>query len=88
MKMVQMDSLNFSDNFSYINYLIWSYGWISMIFRSFSYFLEFPELFLNPENTYCVSMTLAWRQQVNWAVLGQTWPVGPTGQCNSAGLGH
>ena len=26
MKMVQMDSLNFSDNFSYINYLIWSYG--------------------------------------------------------------
>ena len=40
MKMVQMDSLNFFDNFSYINYLIWSYGWISMIFRSFSYFLK------------------------------------------------
>ena len=44
MKMVQMDSLNFSDNFSYINYLIWSYGWISMNFRSFGHFLEFPEL--------------------------------------------
>ena len=35
----------FSDNFSYINYLIWSYGWISMNFRCFRHFLEFPELF-------------------------------------------
>ena len=43
MKSFQMDRLNFSDNFSYINYFIWSYGWISMFFRSFKHFLEFPE---------------------------------------------
>ena len=42
MKPLQMDRLNFSDNFSYINYFIWSYGWISMIFRSFKHFLEYP----------------------------------------------
>ena len=40
MKMVQMDSLNFSDNFSYINYLIWGYGWISMIYWSLGHFLK------------------------------------------------
>ena len=44
MKMVQMDFLNFSDNFSYIIYFIWSYGWISMIFRSLYYFLEFSDI--------------------------------------------
>ena len=44
MKMVQMDRLDFSDHFSYINYFIWSYGWISMNFRSFRHFLEFSEL--------------------------------------------
>ena len=42
MKPLQMDRLNFSDHFSYINLCIWSYGWFSMIFRSFGYFLEFP----------------------------------------------
>ena len=42
MKPLQMDRLNFSDHFSYIICLIWSYGWFSMIFRSFGYFLEFP----------------------------------------------
>ena len=42
MKPLQMDRLNFSDHFSYINLCIWSYGWFSMIFRSFDYFLEFP----------------------------------------------
>ena len=42
MKPLQMDRLNFSDNFSYIIYLIWSYGWISMNFWSLNYFLEFP----------------------------------------------
>ena len=59
MKMVQMDSLNFSDNFSYIIYLIWSYGWISMNFRSLYNFLEFSEFILNPENDLTAS---AWRQ--------------------------
>ena len=43
MKPLQMDRLNFFDNFSYIIYLIWSYGWISMNFWSLNYFLEFPE---------------------------------------------
>ena len=43
MKPLQMDRLNFSDHFSYINLCIWSYGWFSMIFRSFNYFLEIPE---------------------------------------------
>ena len=43
MKPLQMDRLNFSDHFSYINLYIWSYGWFSMIFRSFNYFLEIPE---------------------------------------------
>ena len=64
MKPLQMDRLNFSDNFSYINYFIWSYGWISMIFRSLNCFLEFPRLFRNkviPENAllhqHYVSMT-------------------------------
>ena len=41
MKLVQMDRLHFFDNFSYINYFIWSYGRISMIFISLSQFLEF-----------------------------------------------
>ena len=36
----------------------------------------------------CVSVVQAWRQWVNWAWLGQTWPVGPTGQWHSAGQGH
>ena len=40
MKMVQMDILHFSDNFSYINYFNLSYGWISMNFRSFRHFLK------------------------------------------------
>ena len=44
MKIVQMDRLNFSDNFSYINYFNLSYGWISMIFWSLNHFLEFPDL--------------------------------------------
>ena len=39
---LQMDRLNFSGNFSYIIYLIWSYAWISMNFWSLNYFLEFP----------------------------------------------
>ena len=42
MKSLQIDRLNFSDNSSYINYFIWSYGWISMNFWSLNYFLEFP----------------------------------------------
>ena len=45
MKMVQMDRLDFSDHFSYINYFIWSYGWISMIFRSLGNFLDFLNYF-------------------------------------------
>ena len=44
MKMVQMDRFDFSDNFSYINYLIWSYGLFSMIFRSLGHFLEFSDI--------------------------------------------
>ena len=39
-----MDSLDFSDHFSYIIYFILSYRLFSMIFRSFEHFLEFPEL--------------------------------------------
>ena len=39
-----MDSLHFSDDFSYIIYFILSYGLISMNFRSFNYFVEFSEL--------------------------------------------
>ena len=40
MKMVQMDSLNFSDNFSYIIYLIWSYV-------NFLWFIEVLAIFWN-----------------------------------------
>ena len=42
MKMVQMDSLNFSDNFSYINYLIWvtvNFVWILEVYTTFWNFL-------------------------------------------------
>ena len=35
-----MDSLNFSNNFSYIIYFIWSYGLFAMNFRSFNHFLK------------------------------------------------
>ena len=42
MKTLPMVRLNFSDQNSYINLFIWSYRLISMIFRSFGYFLEFP----------------------------------------------
>ena len=35
--------------------------------------------------SYGVSTTSLWRQQVNWAAPGQTWPVGSTGQGQSAG---
>ena len=72
MKMVQMDRLDFSDQFSYINYFILSYGRIYMNFRSFNCFLEFPGLIKTPENIYRVSMTIALRQQVNWVDPGQT----------------
>ena len=44
MKPLHMDRLNFSDNFSYINYFNLSYGWISMNFWSLYHFLEFPDL--------------------------------------------
>ena len=79
-KMVQMDSLNFSDNFSYINYLIWSYGWISMIYWSFSYFLEFPDY--NKSRNEFTASALRHRDvsRSTDAAGGQTWPVGPTGQ--------
>ena len=39
--MEQMERLDFSYHFSYINYFIWSYGLFSMIFRSLGNFLEF-----------------------------------------------
>ena len=42
MKSFQMDRLNFSDNFSYINYFNLCYVWLSMNFWSFEPFLEFP----------------------------------------------
>ena len=38
-----------------------------MIFQSFNYFLEFPDLFLNQKVTYCVSTLSCLRQQVNSA---------------------
>ena len=44
MKMVQMDSLDFSDEFSYINYFHLTYGLKDMIFQSFINFLELFEL--------------------------------------------
>ena len=84
MEIVQMDSLNFSDNFSYIIYLVWSYGWFYIIFRSLGYFLKFINHFLiyfNSRNTYCVSIASLWRQQVNrccwWSNLtsGVHWSV-------------
>ena len=84
MKIVQRDSLNFSDNFSYIIYFIWSYDWISMIFRSLGNFLEFSELFKIQKIIYCVSIVSCWPQQVNYGWPGQTWPVGSTGQSHSA----
>ena len=40
MKMPKSDSLDFSDTFSYINYFHPSYILISMIFTSFSNFLD------------------------------------------------
>ena len=83
MKIVQMDRLDFSDHFSYIIYLIWSYGWFSMIFRSFNYFLKFSELYLIQKMSYGVSTTSLWRQQVNWPGPGQTWRVGSTRQWHS-----
>ena len=55
--------LAFFDDFSYINYFILSYGLISMIFRSFNYFLKFSELFKIQKNNYCVSVTSQRRQQ-------------------------
>ena len=87
MKMVQMDSLNFSDNFSYIICFIWSYGWFYMIFRSLGYFLKFINHFLiyfNSRNTYCVSIALVWRQQVNRRCCWSTWRVGATRQWHRA----
>ena len=59
MKLVQMDRLNFSDNFSYINYFIWSYRLISMNFWSFKHFLEFSDLLLNKKIPANVFMTSA-----------------------------
>ena len=54
MKPVQMDRLDFSDHFSYIICLIWSYGLISMNFRSFGHFLNFLNN-KNPKMSYCIS---------------------------------
>ena len=68
--MVQMDRLDFSDNFSYINYFIWSYRLISMNFRSFSYFLEFSDISkieIIQKRVYCVSTASCLRQQVSSA---------------------
>jgi hypothetical protein len=41
-----LDSLYFSDHFSYINYFHLTYGLFSMNFQSLFEFLEFPDLFL------------------------------------------
>ena len=73
MKMVQMDSLNFSDNFSYINYLIWSYGWISMIFWSLDFFSGISWIISNPENHLLRQHYVRVTSVVNGAGPSQTW---------------
>ena len=58
-----------------------------MNFWSFANFLEFPGLFLIQKMINDISIVSLLRQQVNWVAQSQTWRLGPTGQCNRAGLG-
>ena len=45
MRLTYLDSLHFSDHFSYINYFHPSYRLFSMIFQSFLHFLKFQEYY-------------------------------------------
>ena len=55
-------------------------------FLKFRHFLEFPELFLNlkiPENPLLRQHDIMLTSVSQQGGPGQTWPVGPTGQCHS-----
>ena len=82
MKIVQMDRLDFSDHFSYIICLIWSYRIKVMNFLKFKLYSGISYIRLIPENQLLrqpdVSVTSAGQRDTS----GSNLTVGPACQCD------
>ena len=82
MKIVQMDRLDFSDHFSYIICLIWSYRIKVMNFLKFKLYSGISYIRLNPENQLLcqpdVSVTSAGQRDTS----GSNLTVGLACQCD------
>ena len=83
MKMVQMDSLTFYDNFSYINYLELRLNFYDLLkFRAFSEIIKSFKIYLNSRKELLRQHDLIVTSAGQQVTVRSNLTVGPACQCN------